>query len=205
MNNAAFDSGDAEFWYQIIRLKKPRRIFEVGSGHSTLMALQAVKQNERDDESYRCDHVCIEPYENPWLAHTAVSLLRERIECLGVDFFSQLEADDILFIDSSHVVRPQGDVVFEYLELLPLLKPGVIVHVHDIFSPRDYPREWLIDDVRLWNEQYLFEAFLTHNHDWDIVASLNYLHHHFYDRLAEVAPFLTPQREPGSFYIQRRG
>ena len=73
---------------------------------------------------------------------------------------------DILFIGSSHVIRPQGDVLFEYLELLPTLKRGVIVHVHDIFSPRDYPQSWLLDEVRLWNEQYLLEAFLTDNEHW---------------------------------------
>ena len=117
--------------------------------------------------------------------------------------FQELDAGDILFIDSSHMIRPQGDVVFEYLEILPTLKDGVIVHIHDIFSPRDYPADWVIDRVWFWNEQYLLEAFLTLNSDWKIIGALNYLRHNHYDKLKEKCPFLTQDREPGSFYIQR--
>ena len=84
-----------------------------------------------------------------------------------------------------------------------MLNTGVIVHVHDIFSPRNYLKQWLEDDVRFWNEQYLLEAFLTDNTRWRIIGALNYLHHHHYDRLKSVAPFLAPEREPGSFYIQK--
>ena len=102
------------------------------------------------------------------------------------------------------MIKPDGDVLFEYLELLPTLKPGVIVHVHDIFSPCNYPEPWLVDRVRLWNEQYLLEAFLTDNSTWRPIGALNDLHHNHYDALKSVAPFLTPEREPGSFYIQRR-
>ena len=120
-----------------------------------------------------------------------------------MSFFSQLEENDILFIDSSHVIRPQGDVVFEYLQILPSLNKGVIVHVHDIFSPKNYPEFWLEGMVRLFNEQYLLEAFLSHNSSWEILAALNYLHHNHYEKLKSVARFLTPDREPGSFYIQK--
>jgi len=125
------------------------------------------------------------------------------VEDVEPGFFSELEENDILFIDSSHVIRPQGDVLFEYLELLPSLNKGVIVHIHDIFSPRNYPEQWLKDEVRLWNEQYLLEAFLCHNSHWKIIGALNYLHHHYYEELKRVAPFLTPGHEPGSFYIQK--
>jgi hypothetical protein len=94
-------------------------------------------------------------------------------------------------------------VLFEYLELLPALSPGVIVHIHDIFSPKNYLKGWLEDEVRFWNEQYLLEAFLTHNRDWKIIGALNYLHHNHYEKLKAVAPYLTHDREPGSFYIQK--
>lgn len=204
LHNGAFESGDAEFWYQIVRLKKPRRIFEVGSGHSTLVAAQAIRRNQNEDPSYVCKHVCIEPYEMPWLERTTASVVRKKVEDLDAAYFSELEADDVLFIDSSHMIRPDGDVLFEYLELLPTLNTGVIVHVHDIFSPRNYPKECLVDAVRFWNEQYLLEAFVTHNSSWAIIGSLNYLRHHHYESLKSVAPFLTPSREPGSFYIQKR-
>jgi predicted O-methyltransferase YrrM len=203
LDNGAFLSGDAEVWYQLVRATKPRRIFEIGSGHSTRMAIRALNRNRADDATYCCRHVCIEPYEMPWLEQSGVEAVRERVEDLPVTFFSELEAGDILFIDSSHIIRPQGDVLFEYLELLPTLAPGVIVHVHDIFSPKNYLEQWLVNDVMFWNEQYLLEAFLTHNPVWQIVGALNFLHHHHYDALKAVAPNLRPEREPGSMYLRK--
>ncbi len=202
-NNGQFGAGDAEYWYQLIRLKRPRKIFEVGSGNSTLMAIKAIRTNQKEDPDYKCKHVCIEPYERPWLEETGVSVIRKTIEDVEVTFFSELDENDILFIDSSHIIRPEGDVLFEYLNLLPTLNKGVIVHVHDIFSPRNYLNQWLVDEVRFWNEQYLLEAFLTHNSNWKIIGSLNYLHHSHYAGLRKVCPYLTSEREPGSFYIQK--
>jgi len=203
LDNGSFESGDAECWYQIIRANKPKRIIEIGSGNSTLMAIKAIKKNQSEQLNYTCEHICIEPYEMPWLEQMDITIIREKVEDMDLSFFSQLKENDILFIDSSHVIRPQGDVLFEYLELLPSLNKGVIVHIHDIFSPRNYPKSWLQDDIRFWNEQYLVEAFLSNNDSWEIIASLNFLHHNYYNLLKEVAPFLTPEREPGSFYIKK--
>ncbi len=205
LNNGSFESGDAEYWYQIIRVKKPKRIFEIGSGNSTLMARQAIRDIKAEDPSYQCKHICIEPYEMPWLEKTGAEIMRNKVEDLEVSFFSELKQDDILFIDSSHMIRPGGDVLFEYLEILPTLAPGVIVHIHDIFSPHDYLKEWLVDKVLFWNEQYLLEAFLCNNSEWKIIGALNFLHHSYYDKLKEVSPYLTKDREPGSFYLQKRG
>ena len=203
LNNNAFGSGDAEYLYQIIRHIKPRRMYEVGSGSSTLMAAQAIRRNRELDPTYECQHVCIEPYEAPWLEDVGVTVVREKVEDVGVNFFDELKQNDILFIDSSHIIRPHGDVAFEYLELLPKLSAGVIVHIHDIFSPKNYPKSWIIDEVRLWNEQYILEAFLSENKNWKIIGALNYLHHNHYSKLSAVCPYLTPDREPGSFYIQK--
>ena len=99
--------------------------------------------------------------------------------------------------------RGCGRVLFEYLELLPRLNKGVIVHVHDIFSPKNYPTNWLEDRVLFWNEQFLLEAFLSNNRDWKIIGALNLLHHKHYHELKAVAPFLTRDCEPGSFYMQK--
>ena len=202
-NNGAFEPGDAEYWYQIIRHAKPMRIFEIGSGNSTLLAINAIRKNRSEDPSYRCEHVCIEPYEVPWLEQAGVTVIRKKVEEIGVSLFAELNENDILFIDSSHIIRPRGGGLFEYRELLPSRKKGVIVHGHDIFSPRNYPSQWLNDEVRLWNEQYLLEAFLTNNGHWKILGALNYLRHNHYERLKSATPFLTPEREPGSLYIQR--
>jgi len=114
-----------------------------------------------------------------------------------------LESNDILFIDSSHIVRPQGDVLFEILQILPHLNPGVIIHFHDVFSPRDILEEWLMDGVVFWNEQYFLEAFLTMNNYFEIVCAVNFLKNNYYEELIPVAINLTPSREPGSFWIRR--
>ena len=203
MDNNSFISGDAEYLYNLIRLKKPARLFEIGSGYSTLMARKAVSKNQVETPGYQCKHLCVEPYEAPWLESAGVTVIRKKVEEVGTALFAELESGDILFIDSSHMIRPQGDVLFEYLELLPTLKRGVIVHIHDIFSPKDYLKEWVVDEVKFWNEQYLLEAFLTNNRDWKIIGALNYLHHNHYDLLSAKCPFLTPDREPGSFYIEK--
>jgi Methyltransferase domain len=202
-DNPAFKSGDADFLYNLIRLKKPARIYEVGSGNSTLMAIKAIKRNMQDYPGYVCRHVCIEPYEMPWLEKAGVTVLRQKVEEVDPALFAELTVDDLLFIDSSHMIRPQGDVLFEYLELIPALRPGVIVHVHDIFSPRDYLKEWIVDDTLFWNEQYLLEAFLSCNKDWKIIGALNYLRNQHYEQLQACSPLLTPDRQPGSFYIQK--
>lgn len=201
--NGLFDSGDAEYWYGTIRQRKPKTIIEIGSGNSTRLAHMAVARNRDEDSSYRCEHICIEPYEMPWLEKLGVTVIRERVENVAKEMFAKLGPDDILFIDSSHIIRPQGDVLFEYLELLPILKPGVVVHIHDIFSPKDYPEQWILGDVLFWNEQYLLEAFLTGNSQWKILGALNFLKHHHYEALKAKCPRLTPDREPGSFYLIR--
>lgn len=201
--NDAFSGGDADFFYNLIRCKKPKRIFEIGSGNSTLIAIKALKKNQEEDAGYQCSHLCIEPFEMPWLEKTGAAIVRKKVEEMDVTLFKELESNDILFIDSSHIIRPQGDVLFEFLELIPLLNEGVIVHVHDIFSPKDYLKEWVVDRVSFWNEQYLLEAFLTCNDEWKIIGALNYLKHNHYSLLKSKSILLTPAHEPGSFYIQK--
>jgi hypothetical protein len=202
-NNGFFESGDAEFWYNLIRYKKPKRIIEIGCGNSTRMAVQALQKNREENPQADCLHICIEPYEAPWLEELGVKVIRSKVEEVAISVFAQLEENDILFIDSSHMIKPQGDVLFEYLQLLPTLNEGVIVHIHDIFSPRDYLRQWLHEQVRLWNEQYLVEAFLTCNHNWKIIGALNYLQKNHYAAFKEHFPFVTTESEPTSFYIQK--
>ena len=148
-----------------------------------------------------------EAFEQPWLEELGIRIIRRRVEECEIDLFTSLDRNDILFIDSSHVIRPQGDVLFEYLEVLPLLKPGVFVHIHDIFTPRDYPHDWVVDRIRLWNEQYLLEAFLSFNTQFRVVGALNFLKYHHPDALGEQFPMIRAaieQREPGSFWIVRQ-
>ncbi len=205
IDNGNFEYGDADFWYSVIRRTRPKRIIEVGSGHSTLVGREAIRANALEDHTYSCQQTCIDPYEMPWLEKCGITVVRRRVEEIGLDLFLALEANDILFIDSSHVIRPQGDVLTEMLMVLPRLRSGVIVHFHDIFSPRDYPAEWVTEAIRLWNEQYLLEAFLSHNRDWEILAALNLLRHRHLVALQRVAPHAGLESlGPMSFYIRRR-
>ena len=204
-NCGSYMSGDGEILYSMVRKFKPSRIIEVGSGMSTLMINNALTANSREDANYSCLHVCIEPYEQAWLETLPVKVIRSRLEDTDRAMFMELGENDMLIIDSSHIIRPQGDVVTEYLEILPTLAQGVLVHIHDIFTPRDYPESWVKKAVRLWNEQYLLEAFMSFNSGFEVVAALNYLMHHYYDQFAAKCPVLRHQqgREPGAFWIRR--
>ena len=204
-DNDCYCSGDAEYLYSFIRHFKPGKIIEIGSGFSSLMIENAIAKNKKDYPGFTCRHICIEPYEFPWLEKTGVELIREKVERIDKSLFQQLQPNDILFIDSSHVIRPQGDVLFEVMELLPALKSGVLVHLHDIFTPKDYPDDWIFKDHCLWNEQYLFEAFLAFNNGFRIIGALNYLAHHYPKEFSEKFPVYAKQqnREPGAFWMMK--
>jgi predicted O-methyltransferase YrrM len=204
-NNEMYSSGDSEYLYNMVRLFKPKRIIEIGSGNSTLMVINALRKNKTENTEFQCQHICVEPFEQPWLEKVEVQLMRNKVEELELSFFKTLEKNDILFIDSSHVIRPQGDVLFEILEILPILNPGVFIHIHDIFTPKDYLDEWIYEDKKLWNEQYLLEAFLSFNSDFEIIGAVNYLSHKYRGLFGEKCPVFKSQigREPGSFWIRK--
>lgn len=181
-----YGSGDADALYAMLRHVKPARMIEVGSGHSTLAAAKALARNAAEQRP--CEHLCIEPYEKPWLEKAGVKVIRARVESLGPGFFDQLAAGDVLFIDSSHVIRPFGDVLMLYQAVIPRLAKGVIVHAHDIFTPFDYPEKWLRADRRLWNEQYLLEAMLAHTPRYRVLLAMKWLQHYHDPLLARVFP-----------------
>ena len=202
-NNNWYNAGDSEFFYNIVRHYKPKRIIEVGSGYSTLMAIEAIKANKIENESYRCKHICIEPFERDWLSKLDVELVRQKVEEIDIDLFKQLEPNDILFIDSSHMIRPQGDVLYEILEMLPVVNSGVLIHIHDIFSPKDYLNEW-IEGHLLWNEQYLLEAFLMFNKDYRVIGALNYLTHQYFSEFTSKSPTFLKQNTPENIIYEPR-
>lgn len=204
--NEYFAGLDAALYYALIRDLKPRRVIEIGSGFSTRVADQALRRNRAD--SHAGDLVCIEPFPQPRLldAKLTMTLIEQRVEQVPLEVFDALEANDILFIDSSHVVKFGGDVCREFLEILPRLRPGVWVHVHDIFFPADYPARWLVDQRLAFNEQYLLEAFLAFNRQFAVRAANHWLSQ---DHAALVAGLCPPALLPagdhgtGSFWIQR--
>jgi Methyltransferase domain len=199
-NNGLFDGTDALVAYCMIRHFQPRLIIEVGSGFSSLVAAEAIAKNEGSAL------ICIEPFPLDFLRKGVPglhSLIEKKVEDVDLEFFSQLNSGDILFIDSSHTVRIGGDVNYLFLEVLPRLKPGVIVHVHDIFFPFDYRRDWVMDELRFWAEQYLLQAFLTFNSEFEVLMANGYLGHRYMEDLK--ATFAnSPWWGGGSFWMRRR-
>jgi hypothetical protein len=204
-NNVNFQCGDAEILYNMIRHYKPSKLIEIGSGDSTKFARAAIEQNKRDNCS-NTEHICIEPFEQPWLENLGVSIIRERVEGLDPSIFKKLAENDILFIDSSHVVRTQGDVVYEYLTVIPSLRKGVIIHSHDIFLPREYPLQWINGWKRFWNEQYLLQALLAHSSRYKPLLALNFLARHHRNELESCCPIFRRKKGdiklPCSFWFQ---
>jgi hypothetical protein len=134
-------------------------------------------------------------------------VLPKKVQEIPLEFFADLEGGDILFVDSSHALRSGGDVWWEYCEILPRLKPGVLVHVHDISLPRPYPRVYF-EQKLFWTEQYLLQAFLCYNRRFEVVWAGNYFDTRHPGRLQELFPVFAdmklrfPQSEPSSFWIR---
>ena len=201
IDNSFFEAGDAEIYYQMIRHFKPKKIIEVGSGRSSLIAKEAINNNKQID-NFTSELTCIEPYENQWLEKNEIKVIRKKVEEVESSMFLTLSENDILFIDSSHVIKPQGDIVKIFLEILPKLKSGVIIHIHDIFSPRDYLEKWLKIENRFFNEQYLLEGILDSSSRYSVLFSLNFLKNDYFNELKNVCPYLKEKSEPSSFYIK---
>ena len=207
--NRYFDGLDAAVYYALIRDLKPRRVIEIGSGFSTRIAARAVERNR--EEGSPAELVCVEPFPQPRLtdAKLPITLVRERVERVGLELFDGLQANDVLFVDSSHVATFGGDVCREFLEILPRLRRGVWIHVHDIFFPHDYPAEWVIEQRQAWNEQYLLEAFLAFNTAFKPALALHWLWSDHRDELraswnASIVDAGGAQG-PGSFWMTRVG
>jgi len=199
-NNDLFGGADALVAYCMIRHFQPRLIIEVGSGFSSLIAAEAIAKNKNSAL------ICIEPFPQDFLRQGFPglrSLIEKKVEEIDLEFFSQLSCGDILFIDSSHTVKIRGDVNYLFLELLPRLKPGVIVHVHDIFFPFDYPRDWVMDELRFWSEQYLLQAFLSFNSEFEVLIANHYLAHYYLEDFKQTFPH-SPSWSKGSFWMRRK-
>ena len=197
VTNDYFSGLDAIVYYSLIRHLKPRRIIEIGGGYSTRIASQALAANQNGKLT------CIEPYPEDRLngSQFGVELITKRVEEIDVSFFSCLEANDILFIDSSHTVKFGSDVCYEFLDVLPVLQPGVWVHVHDIFFPHDYPAEWILKRRLALNEQYLLEAFLSFNREFQVALANQWLK---LDHAAAVNELWTGNKASSSFWFYRR-
>lgn len=206
VNNGGFESVDGEVLYCMIRHFKPNKIFEIGAGNSTYLCAQAILENQKDI-NYECELVAFEPYPNDILkgGYPGLSkLISAEIQNISLDEFDTLGRNDILFIDSTHVLNIGSDVQYEYLEILPRLNVGVIVHLHDIFLPAEYPKDWVLHDYKFWTEQYLLQAFLTFNDSYEVLLANCYMHLNHPDKLESAfSTYNRVERWPGSFWIRK--
>ena len=203
--NVSLEAVDAEVLYCMVRDLAPKRIVEIGSGFSTLIALEALARNQ--SEGKEGSVTAIEPHPRSFLSARLPALLDlvvAKVQDISLHQFTSLCSGDILFIDSSHVCKIGSDVQYEFLEILPRLTAGVVIHIHDVFLPVEYPKTWVKDWHRFWNEQYLLQAFLCGNRDFEVLWAGSWLHMKHADKLAAAFPSYDPQRNwPASFWFRR--
>ena len=206
--NNSFSFGCAASLHTIIRNYKPARILEIGSGNSSKVISAALRRNAA--EGAPAEYTILDPYPSDLVRGLpALSrLVAERVELTEIDQFRALGENDILFIDSGHTVRTGGDVNFLYLDVLPRLAPGVIIHVHDIPLPYEYPQVYFTNpSFRVfWTEAYLLQAFLSLNPCFEIMLAMNYLTREHWDAYRAAFPHLDPavhKATSGSFWMRR--
>jgi Methyltransferase domain len=207
LHNSGFESVDAELLYSMIRSARPGRIIELGSGYTTLLINMAVKRNR--EEGAHTQHVVYDPYPREHVLGVDVPT-PTRLEAISatdvpLTVFDQMEAGDVLFVDTTHTVKLGGDVNFIILDVLPRLQAGVLVHFHDIFLPWEYPRVWLEKMGYFWAEQYLLQAFLSFNDIFEVLVPAHAISRTHPERLARVIPSFKRGVAPGSFWLRRCG
>lgn len=171
----------------------------------TYLPKQFFKNKEEDGNE--CELVAFEPYPNKVLKAGFPGLFKlipSRIQDIALSKFTELKKNDFLFIDSTHTLKTGSDVQYEYLEILPRLNEGVIVHIHDIFLPAEYPKAWVLKDHRFWTEQYLLQAFLSFNSMFEILWGGSYMHLRHSEKLEEAFnSYKKTSVWPGSFWMKK--
>jgi len=207
-NNQSFGFGCAAILHSMIREFQPKNIIEIGSGNSSKIISEALKLNKG-----KVNYIIIDPYPPDYIRQRKIEynrMIKKRVELLDSRFFDQLKKDDILFIDSSHTVKIGGDVNFLYLEVLPRLNPGVIVHIHDIALPYEYPEIYATSEVfrQFWTEQYLLQSFLCFNPEFEILLAVGNIMVDYPNIFRKAFPaYNDPQIDKvnsGSFWIRRK-
>ena len=174
--NGSYEGLDAAILYATVRVEKPRRIIEFGAGYSSLVMAAAVRDNAMDGSE--CHYVAVEPYPSSLLRPAPEGLDELRpvsARDFPTDELRPLQPGDIVFIDTTHVVKLHSEVNHLLLEVIPRLPRGVLVHIHDIFLPYEYPRDWFLERGYYWNEQYAVQALLIGNTSLEVVSANHWL------------------------------
>lgn len=196
--NSYFGLGSAFLTAGMLLHLRPKRVIEVGSGFSSAMMLDINDTHA----SGAIEHTFIEPYPERLRSQLQAGdlerhrLLVQPVQQVPLAEFQRLESNDVLFVDSSHVSKIGSDLNHILFNVLPILRPGVVVHFHDIYWPFEYPREWVLDRKRAWNEAYLLRAFMQYNSAFEIVLYPQYLKHRHAKLMRELWPAWW--EEPGS-------
>lgn len=201
-DNPNYSYSDAIFYYGVLRKFKPKKVIEIGSGFSSCLLLDV---NEfYFDNSIKC--VFVEPYPNllnSLIKATDNIVLHDvKIQEVDLSIFDDLNENDVLFVDSSHVLKAGSDLNFILFQILPRLKKGVVIHFHDVFYPFKYPKYWILNHNRGWNEIYAIRLFLSHNTDYEIVAFNTYLEQKNENWFKENMP-LCLENLGGSIWIRK--
>lgn len=207
--NNSFSFGCAAALHCILRANKPRRVIEVGSGYSSKVIAGALAMNRA--QGAPCDYTIIDPYPGDFVRNggaKAREVVAKCVETTAPELFTQLGRNDVLFIDSGHTVRIGSDVNFLFLDVLPRLAPGVIVHVHDIHLPYEYPRVYFTNPRFrvLWTEAYLLQAFLSLNREFEVLLGMCWIMRERMDTFRRAFPHYDPachKLTSGSFWIRR--
>lgn len=190
-----------------VRHFRPQRIIEVGSGVSTVFEGHAISLNAGDSAS-PCSLTCIEPCPSDLLRSIpqVTEIIAKKVQELPSSFFNVLEAGDILFIDSSHSVKVGSDVNYLFLQVLPWLRAGVLIHIHDIVFPYLAPPDvWLFERLMFWQENVLLKALLSGNQDFEVIYCSSYLHHKDPAALRATFPQYNSQTHyPQSIWLRKR-
>ncbi|MCH7228008.1 class I SAM-dependent methyltransferase [Haloferula sp. A504] len=198
-----FTTMDSAFLYTLIRHLKPKRYIEVGCGHSSRVSSAALRANA--EEGHEVDSSYIEPYPGPILDGFDLhgELVVKRIEEMPIEYFKSLGAGDILFIDTSHVIKAQNDVEWELLHIFPSLASGVSVHIHDIYTPYEQPQWWLLDLYlpRYSNEQYALECLLSGGGSFETLLPIHLLGREHPEELSQL---ITKGLDHGQSYWIRK-
>jgi hypothetical protein len=207
-DNHMYGPVDADVLYAMVRHLRPQRVIELGSGFSSLIIAHAIRQNQEEAEGGRGEPVqytAWDPYARDFIERGVSGLELKRTSALDVPAaeFERLASGDILFIDTTHTVKLGSEVNRLILDVLPLLRPGVFVHIHDIFLPYEYPRSFF-ERRMYWNEQYLLQAFLCQNSAWEVSVPLHALAREQPATLRALVRSYRPDAEPGAFWMRRR-
>ena len=205
LSNHYFEAVDAELLYAMVRAMRPARVIELGSGYTTLLINMACRRNA--NAGVRTVHDAFDPYPREHILGagvaepTSVSAISATEVPLQV--FSELRAGDVLFVDTTHTVKLASDVNFVILDVLPRLRDGVLVHFHDIFLPWEYPRGWFTEMQCFWSEQYLLQAFLAYNREFEVLVPAHALAREHPERLRRAIPSFADGVSPGSMWLRR--